>query len=53
MLTYESENWTIIRPDKRKIESAGMRIIRLVAGFNLIDEKRSTDTSRIENIKFN
>jgi hypothetical protein len=43
ILTYASENWTINRSDERKIESAEMRFLRPVAGYTLLDQKRSTD----------
>jgi hypothetical protein len=37
MLTHASENGTINRSDKRKTESAEMRILRPVAGYTLLD----------------
>jgi hypothetical protein len=40
MLTYASENWTINRSDKKKIELAEMKFLR---GYTLLDQKRSTD----------
>jgi hypothetical protein len=43
MLIYESENWTINRTDKTKIESAEIKFLRSVAGYTLLDQKRSTD----------
>jgi hypothetical protein len=43
MLTYASENWTINRSDKKKIESAEMQFLCSVAGYTLLDQKRSTD----------
>jgi hypothetical protein len=44
MLTYASENWTINRLNKKKkIESAEMKFLRSVAGYTLLDQKRSTD----------
>jgi hypothetical protein len=43
MLTYASENWTMNRSDKKKIESAEMNFLRSVAGYTLLDQKRSTD----------
>jgi hypothetical protein len=39
MLTYASENWTINRSDKKKIESAEMKFLRSVAGYTLLDQK--------------
>jgi hypothetical protein len=42
MLTYASETWTINRSDKKKIESAEMIFLRSVAGYTLLDQKRST-----------
>jgi hypothetical protein len=59
VLTYASENWTINRSDKKKIESAEMQFLR--SEYTLLDQKRSTDirselkifilTERIENQK--
>jgi hypothetical protein len=43
MLIYASENWTIKRSDKRKIELAEMKFLRSVAGYTLLDQKRSAD----------
>jgi hypothetical protein len=43
MLTYASENWTLNRSDQKKIESAEMKFLRSVAGYTLLDQKRSTD----------
>jgi hypothetical protein len=43
MLTCASENWTIDRLDKKKIESAEMKFLRSVAGCTLLDQNRSTD----------
>ncbi|KAJ4445772.1 hypothetical protein ANN_12457 [Periplaneta americana] len=43
MLTYGSENWTLNKSDRRKIEAAEMRFLRSVAGFTLLDHKRSED----------
>jgi hypothetical protein len=63
MLTYASENWTINWSDKKKIESAEMKFLRSVAGYTILDQKRSTDirselkifnlTERIEKQKQN
>jgi hypothetical protein len=63
MLTYARENWTINRSDKKKTESSEMKFLRTVAGYTLLDEKRSTDirselklfnsTERIEKQKEN
>jgi hypothetical protein len=44
VLTYASENWTIHRSDKKKIESAEMKFLRSVTGYTVLDQKRSTDT---------
>jgi hypothetical protein len=43
LLIYASENWTINRSDKEKTESAEMQFLRSVAGYTLLDQKRSTD----------
>jgi hypothetical protein len=63
ILTYTSENLTINRSDKKKIESAEMKFLCSVAGCTLLDQKRSTDirselkifnlTERIEKQKEN
>jgi hypothetical protein len=54
MLTYASENWTINRSDKKKIESAEMKFLRSVAGYTLLDKKtKYRHTLRIKNIQFN
>jgi hypothetical protein len=45
VLTYASESWTIVRSDERKIESAEMRFLHPVAGYTLIDQKRSKGIS--------
>jgi hypothetical protein len=41
LLTYASENWTINLAGRRKIESAEMRFLHLVAGYTLLDQKQS------------
>ena len=43
VLMYGSENWSLNRPDKRKIEAAEMRFLRPMAGYTLLDKKRSSD----------
>jgi hypothetical protein len=63
MPTYASENWTINRPDKKKIQSAEMKFLRSVAEYIVLDQKLSTDigselkilnlTERIEKLKEN
>jgi hypothetical protein len=50
MLTYASENWTINRLGKRKIESAEMKFLRSVVGYTLLDQKRGTDSRSELNI---
>ena len=39
VLMYGSENWSLNRSDKRKIEAAEMRFLRLMAGYTLWDKK--------------
>ena len=39
VLMYGSENWSLNRSDKRKIEAAVMRFLRPMAGFTLWDKK--------------
>ena len=41
---YGSENWSLNRSDKMKIEAAEMRFLRPMAGYRLLDIKRSSDT---------
>jgi hypothetical protein len=54
MLTYGSANWTINRSEKNKIESAEMKFLRSVAGYTVLDQKRSTDIrSELKNTQFN
>ena len=43
VLMYGSENWSLNRSDKRKIEAAEMRLLRSLAGYTLWDKKRSAD----------
>ena len=43
VLMYGSENWSLNRSDKRKIEAAEMRFLRPMAGYTLWDKKRSSD----------
>ena len=43
VLMNDSENWSLNRSDKRKIEAAEMRFLRLTAGYTLLDKKRSSD----------
>ena len=40
---YGSENWTLNRSDKRKLEAAEMRFLRSTAGYTLLNKKRSSD----------
>ena len=39
VLMYGSENWSLNRWDKRKIEVAEMRMLKSMAGYTLWDEK--------------
>ena len=43
VLMYGSENWSLNRSDKRKIEAAEMRFLKSMAGYTLWDKKRSSD----------
>ena len=40
---YGSENCSLNRSDKRRIEAAEMRFLRSMAGYTLLDKKRSSD----------
>ena len=39
VLMYGSENWSLNRSDKRKIEAAEMRFLRPTAGYTLLGKK--------------
>ena len=39
VLMYSSENWSLNRSDKRKIETAEMRFLRPMARYTLWDKK--------------
>ena len=43
VLMYGSENWSLNRSDKRRIEAAEMRFLRPTAGYTLLDKTRSSD----------
>ena len=40
VLMYASENWSLNRSDKRKIEAAEMRFLRPMVGYTLWDKKK-------------
>ena len=40
---YGSENWSLNQSHKRKIEDAEMRFLRPMAGYTLLERKRSSD----------
>ena len=42
---YGSENWSLSRSDRRKIEAAEIRFLRPIAGYKIWDKKRSNDIS--------
>ena len=44
VLMYGSENWSLNRSDKRKIEAAEIRFLRLMAGYTLGDKKKEAAT---------
>lgn len=62
-LTYASENWTLNRSDRRKIETAEMKFLRSIAGVTILDRRRNEDirkdlkifnlTNRIESMRNN
>ena len=41
VLMYDSENWSLNRSDKRKIEAAEMRFLRSMTGCTLWDRKEA------------
>ena len=43
VLMHGSENWSLKRSDKRKIEAAEMRFLRPTARYTLWDKKRTSD----------
>ena len=43
VLMYGSENWSLNRSDKRRIEAAEMKVLRPMAGYKLWDKKRTSD----------
>ena len=43
VLMYGSEDWSLNRSDKSKIEAAEMRFLRPTAGYTLWHQKRSND----------
>ena len=44
VLIYGSENLSLNRSDKRKIEDAEMRFVRpIISGYTVLDKKRSSD----------
>jgi hypothetical protein len=42
ILMYRSENWALIRSERRKIEAAEMRFLGRVSGYTPTDHVRST-----------
>jgi hypothetical protein len=44
VLMYGSENWSLNRSDKRRIEAAEMRCLRAMAGYTLCDKKKEVAT---------
>jgi hypothetical protein len=43
VMIYGTDNWSLNRSDKRKIEAAEMRFLRPTVGCSLLDKKRSSD----------
>ena len=41
VLVYGSENWSLNRSDKRKIEAAEMRFLRPLVEYTLLDKKEA------------
>ena len=52
-LMYGSENWSLNRSDKWKIEAAEMRFLRPIAAYTLWDKKRRSDIREQLGIFFN
>lgn len=42
-LLYGCENWVLRKKDERRIEAVEMKFFRFVAGYTLLDKKRSED----------
>ena len=54
VLMYASENWSLNRSDKRKIEPAEMRFLRPMAGYTLLYKERSSDIrEQLDNFNIN
>ena len=49
VLMYGSENWSINRSGKRKIETSEMRFLRPMGGYTLWDKKEKLDIFNINN----
>ena len=47
-LMYDSENWSLNRSDKRKIEAAEMIFLRSMAGYSFWDKKEVAHKRTIE-----
>jgi hypothetical protein len=43
---YEPENWTLTALQRRRIEAAGMKLLRPLAGFTLYDHKTNDSLCR-------
>ena len=50
ILMYGSENWTLTQKERKLIESVEMKFLRHVAGYKLIDRKRSEEIRQELNI---
>jgi hypothetical protein len=53
VLMYGSENWSLNRSDKRKIEAAEMRFLRPMAGYTLLDKKSSDIREQLDIFNIN
>ena len=42
LVTYECENWTLNRIDRRRIETAEITFLRLLAGYSILDKEKRT-----------
>ena len=52
-IKYGSENWSLHRSDKRKVEAAEMRVLRSAAGYTLLDNNKKSNDLREQLAIFN
>jgi hypothetical protein len=45
-LLYECENWVLLKPHERRIETAEMRFLRRVSGYIMYDHETNEEISK-------